>query len=85
MDFCPEKNKASMIVFIVSEGFFFLMLIFAYLYYNYTPRRGADGGEQPGCAQNAHLHHLPLGEQLYDLALGSGASNADGIIRWCGG
>jgi cytochrome c oxidase subunit 1/cytochrome c oxidase subunit I+III len=41
-DFCPEKNKASMIVFIVSEGFFFLMLIFAYLYYNYTPSPGPN-------------------------------------------
>jgi cytochrome c oxidase subunit I len=39
-DHCPEKNKASMIVFIVSEAFFFLMLIFAYLYYNYTPGPG---------------------------------------------
>jgi cytochrome c oxidase subunit I len=39
-DFCPEKNKASMIVFIVSESFFFLMLVFAYLYYNYTPGPG---------------------------------------------
>ena len=39
-DHCPEKNKTSMIVFIVSEGFFFLMLIFAYLYYNYTPGPG---------------------------------------------
>jgi heme/copper-type cytochrome/quinol oxidase subunit 3 len=29
-----------MIVFIVSEGFFFLMLIIAYLYYNYTPGAG---------------------------------------------
>ncbi|HEX4121860.1 MAG TPA: cytochrome c oxidase subunit I [Verrucomicrobiae bacterium] len=41
-DFCPEKNKTSMIVFIVSEGFFFLMLIFAYLYYNYTRSPGPD-------------------------------------------
>lgn len=39
-DFCPEKNRASMIVFLVSEGFFFLMLIFAYLYYNFTPGAG---------------------------------------------
>jgi len=39
-DFCPEKNKASMVLFLVSEGFFFLMLIFAYLYYNYTPDTG---------------------------------------------
>ena len=39
-DFCPEKNKASMLVFIVSEAFFFLMLIFAYLYYNYTAKPG---------------------------------------------
>ena len=29
-----------MIVFLVSEGFFFLMLIFAYLYYNYTAGPG---------------------------------------------
>jgi cytochrome c oxidase subunit 1/cytochrome c oxidase subunit I+III len=41
-DFCPEKNKASMVAFLVSEGFFFLMLIFAYLYYNYTPSPGAN-------------------------------------------
>jgi cytochrome c oxidase subunit 1/cytochrome c oxidase subunit I+III len=41
-DYCPEKNKASMIAFMVSEGFFFLMLIFAYLYYNYTPGPGPD-------------------------------------------
>ncbi|HEX3717921.1 MAG TPA: cytochrome c oxidase subunit I [Verrucomicrobiae bacterium] len=41
-DFCPEKNKTSMIVFIVSEGFFFLMLIFAYIYYNYTQKPGPD-------------------------------------------
>src|SRR5216684_1727146 len=40
LDVSPEKNKASMIVFLVSEGFFFLMLIFAYLYYNYTPGTG---------------------------------------------
>jgi cytochrome c oxidase subunit I+III len=39
-DFSPDKNKASMITFIVSEGFFFLMLILAYLYYNYTPGPG---------------------------------------------
>jgi cytochrome c oxidase subunit I len=39
-DFCPEKNKTSMVVFLVSEGFFFLMLIFAFVYYNYTPVPG---------------------------------------------
>jgi cytochrome c oxidase subunit 1/cytochrome c oxidase subunit I+III len=39
-DYCPEKNKASMILFIISEAFFFLLLIFAYLYYNYTPGEG---------------------------------------------
>lgn len=40
MDFCPEKNKASIIIFLASEAFFFLMLIFAYVYYNYTPGAG---------------------------------------------
>ena len=40
VDFCPEKNKASMVLFLISEGFFFLMLIFAYLFYNYTPGTG---------------------------------------------
>jgi heme/copper-type cytochrome/quinol oxidase subunit 3 len=39
-DFCPEKNKTAVIVFLISEGFFFLMLVFAYLYYNYTPGAG---------------------------------------------
>jgi len=39
-DFCPEKNRTSMVVFLVSEGFFFLMLIFAFIYYNYTPVPG---------------------------------------------
>jgi heme/copper-type cytochrome/quinol oxidase subunit 3 len=29
-----------MILFLISEGFFFLMLIFAYLFYNYTPGTG---------------------------------------------
>jgi cytochrome c oxidase subunit I len=32
-----EKNKTGMAAFIVSEAFFFLMLIFAYLYYNARP------------------------------------------------
>ena len=36
----PEKNKAGMATFIVSEAFFFLMLIFAYLYYNARPMIG---------------------------------------------
>jgi cytochrome c oxidase subunit 1/cytochrome c oxidase subunit I+III len=36
----PEKNKALMIVFIVSEGFFFLMLVIAYLYFGRTPGAG---------------------------------------------
>jgi cytochrome c oxidase subunit I len=35
-----EKNKAGMMTFIVSEAFFFLMLIFAYLYYNARPMVG---------------------------------------------
>jgi cytochrome c oxidase subunit 1/cytochrome c oxidase subunit I+III len=39
-DFSPEKNRTSMVVFLVSEGFFFLMLIFAFIYYNYTPVPG---------------------------------------------
>ncbi|HEY3860452.1 MAG TPA: cytochrome c oxidase subunit I [Verrucomicrobiae bacterium] len=34
------KNKASMIVFIISEGFFFLMLVIAYVYYNRTAGTG---------------------------------------------
>ena len=38
--FLPEKNRSSMIVFLVSEAFFFLMLFFAFLYYNYTPGAG---------------------------------------------
>jgi len=32
-----EKNRTGMVTFIVSEAFFFLMLIFAYLYYNARP------------------------------------------------
>jgi cytochrome c oxidase subunit 1/cytochrome c oxidase subunit I+III len=35
-----EKNRAGMVTFIVSEAFFFLMLIFAYLYYNARPMVG---------------------------------------------
>ena len=35
-----EKNHAGMVTFIVSEAFFFLMLIFAYLYYNARPMVG---------------------------------------------
>jgi len=38
--FVPEKNKASVITFIISEVGFFGVLILAYLYYNATPRPG---------------------------------------------
>ena len=61
MDFCPEKNKTSMIVFIVSEGFFFLMLIFAYLYYNFRT------GSAPN-AQSSLDAHKTLGFTIALLA-----------------
>jgi heme/copper-type cytochrome/quinol oxidase subunit 3 len=38
--FAPEKNKASVIAFIISEAGFFGVLILAYLYYNAIPRPG---------------------------------------------
>jgi heme/copper-type cytochrome/quinol oxidase subunit 3 len=38
--FVPEKNKASIIAFIISEAGFFGVLILAYLYYNAVPGAG---------------------------------------------
>jgi cytochrome c oxidase subunit I len=38
--FIPEKNKASVVAFIISESGFFGVLILAYLYYNATPQPG---------------------------------------------
>jgi cytochrome c oxidase subunit 1/cytochrome c oxidase subunit I+III len=50
----PEKNKALMIVFIVSEGFFFLMLVIAYLYY------GRAGGSGPTAAGSLNVGRTAL-------------------------
>jgi len=38
--FVPEKNKASVLVFVISESGFFGVLILAYLFYNATPQPG---------------------------------------------
>lgn len=38
--FVPEKNKASVVAFVISESGFFGVLILAYLYYNATPQPG---------------------------------------------
>jgi cytochrome c oxidase subunit I len=40
--FSPEKNKAGVITFIVSETSFFLVLILSYLYYNVAPQPGPN-------------------------------------------
>jgi cytochrome c oxidase subunit 1/cytochrome c oxidase subunit I+III len=40
----PEKNKVSMLTFIASEGFFFVMLIAAYVYYNVQLAQGPTAG-----------------------------------------
>jgi cytochrome c oxidase subunit 1/cytochrome c oxidase subunit I+III len=36
----PEKGVIAMTVFIISEGFFFLMLVIAYLFFNHAPGPG---------------------------------------------
>lgn len=36
----PEKNKAAILAFVLSEAAFFSVLILVYLYYNATPQRG---------------------------------------------
>jgi heme/copper-type cytochrome/quinol oxidase subunit 3 len=41
----PEKNKASVIAFLISETGFFGVLILAYLYYNATPHPGPSAHE----------------------------------------
>jgi heme/copper-type cytochrome/quinol oxidase subunit 3 len=43
--FVPEKNKASIITFIISEAGFFGVLILAYLYYNAVPGAGPSARE----------------------------------------
>jgi cytochrome c oxidase subunit 1/cytochrome c oxidase subunit I+III len=39
-EFALEKNRVSMVSFLISEGCFFLMLILAYLFYNNQPMNG---------------------------------------------
>lgn len=41
----PDKNKASILLFIASEAGFFGILILAYLFYNATPRPGPNARE----------------------------------------
>jgi heme/copper-type cytochrome/quinol oxidase subunit 3 len=48
--FAPEKNQVGMVSFLISEGFFFLMLILGYLYYN----GHAMNGPTPASALNPH-------------------------------
>ena len=43
--FRPDKNKAGVITFIISEAGFFGVLILAYLFYNATPKSG-PGAQQ---------------------------------------
>jgi cytochrome c oxidase subunit 1/cytochrome c oxidase subunit I+III len=43
-EFTLEKNRAGMIIFLISEGCFFLMLILAYLYYNNRIMNGPTPG-----------------------------------------
>jgi cytochrome c oxidase subunit 1/cytochrome c oxidase subunit I+III len=40
-----EKNRAGMVSFLVSESFFFLMLILAYLFYNSRPMTGPTSSD----------------------------------------
>jgi cytochrome c oxidase subunit I len=54
----PEKNRASVICFVISEAGFFGVLILAYLYYNATP--------QPGPSEN-DLNLLKTG--IFSLCL----------------
>ncbi len=43
--FKPEKNKTSIVSFIISETGFFAVLILAFLYYNATPQPGPNPHE----------------------------------------
>ena len=65
----PEKNKASMLAFIISETGFFGVLILAYLFYNATPQPG-PAAHDLNLLKTAILQPLPVREQLHDLAFG---------------
>ncbi len=39
-EFSPEKNRVGIVIFLISEGFFFLMLVLAYLFYNSRAMNG---------------------------------------------
>ena len=66
--FRPEKNKAGVITFILSETGFFGVLILAYLFYNATSN-GGSGAQKLNVLQDRHLQRLPVCEQLHDLAM----------------
>jgi cytochrome c oxidase subunit I len=51
--FILEKNQVGMVSFLISEGFFFLMLILAYLYYNYHSMSGPTSADTLNPARTA--------------------------------
>ena len=68
--FKPEKNKTSIVAFIISETGFFGVLILAFLYYNATPQPGPNPHELD-LFKTATLQPLSFREQLHDLARGN--------------
>ncbi len=49
----PEKLKAGMVVFMVSEGFFFLLLVIAYVHYNLSPGAGPSASNSLAVTRTA--------------------------------
>lgn len=60
----PEKNQVSMLTFIASEGFFFLMLITAFIYYNFQFHSGPNAGSALNPALTSVYTVLLLGSSL---------------------
>jgi len=58
------------------------MLIFAYLYYNYTPSSGPTAADSLDARKTADLHLLSPGQQFHDLAFGGRGEKAKSTAGW---
>jgi heme/copper-type cytochrome/quinol oxidase subunit 3 len=78
----PEKNRVSMLTFLASEGFFFVMLIAAYIYYNFRLTHGPTAGTALNIGVTGIYTIFLLGSSAtYGLAEWSLHRNRHGAFR----
>jgi cytochrome c oxidase subunit 1/cytochrome c oxidase subunit I+III len=83
-DFAPEKNRAAMTVFIVSEAMFFLMLILAFVYYNATPGPGPTAAGSLNLPRTAFFTACLLASSVTLWRAEKGCERRDrpALVRW---